>query len=198
MAIDRHKIIDEMSKIKVVGNEEGLIPSLGVYVQQMPADFWNEFSARMLLSETGSVRREIETMLVQAAQDCGYFTGHGIITSPEWKAVVEPMIERVPEDILYGAYAVFAAWGWADAEIINLEPAEKMLLRAYSYYEADGAIKAGINSPFAFMIRGVSAAFMDLAYGAPYPRGRGTFKCMQTRGIEMHDPYGEFLVTKIR
>ena len=31
MAIDRHKIIDEMSKMRVVGNEEGLIPSLGVY-----------------------------------------------------------------------------------------------------------------------------------------------------------------------
>ena len=91
------------------------------------------------------------------------------------------MIERVPEDILYGAYAVFAAWGWADAEIIELEPAERMQLRAYSYYEGDGAIKAGINSPFAFMIRGVSAAFMDLAYGGPYPQG--------ARHIQVHaDP----------
>ena len=197
MAIDRNKIIDEMSQLKVLGNEEGLIPALGVYVQQMPADFWNEFSARMFLSETGSVRQEIEAMLVLAARDCGYFTGHGIITSPEWKAVVEPMIDKVPEDILYGAYAVFAAWGWADAEIVDLEPAVKMVLRAYNYYEADGALKAGINAPFAFMIRGVSAAFMDLAYGHAYPHGRGTFQCVQTKGLEMGDPYGEFVVTKM-
>ncbi len=197
MAIDRNKIIQEMSKIQVVGNEEGLIPALGVYVQQLPADFWNEFSARMIMSETGSVRREIESMLVLAARDCGYFTGHGIITSAEWKAVVEPMIERVPEDILYGAYAVFAAWGWADAEIIELEPEVKMVLRAYSYYEADGAIKAGIKQPFAYMIRGVSAAFMDLAYGGPFPNGRGKFKCEQTHGLEVGDPYGEFVVTKM-
>jgi hypothetical protein len=37
MAIDRKKIIDEMSKIRVLGNEEGLIPGFNVFVQQLPA-----------------------------------------------------------------------------------------------------------------------------------------------------------------
>lgn len=196
MAVDRQKVVQEMSKVKVEGNAEGLIPALGVYVQQLPADFWNEFSASMVISENGSVLSEIENMLLSAAQDCGYHTGYGIITSDEWKAVVEPMIERIPEDILYGAYAVFAAWGWADAEIVELVPGEKMVIRAQSYYEADGARSAEITHPFAYMIRGVSAAFMDLAYGSKYPLGRGTFTCRQTMGIEVGDAYGEFVVTK--
>ena len=64
MAINREKIIREMSNIRVEGDDEGLIPALGVYVQQFPADFWNELSLRMISSETGTVLREIEKMLV--------------------------------------------------------------------------------------------------------------------------------------
>ncbi|MDM8524231.1 hypothetical protein QUF80_12745 [Desulfococcaceae bacterium HSG8] len=36
MAIDRKKIIEEMSKVSVIGNDQGLIPAFGVYVQQLP------------------------------------------------------------------------------------------------------------------------------------------------------------------
>jgi hypothetical protein len=54
--------------------------------------------------------------------------------------------------------------------------------------------------PSAYMIRGVAAAFMDLAYGGDYdPEGKSgiySFKCEQTKGIEIGDDYGEFVVTK--
>ncbi|MBW1782135.1 MAG: hypothetical protein JRL30_15525 [Deltaproteobacteria bacterium] len=53
------------------------------------------------------------------------------------------------------------------------------------------------SRPCSYMIQGVSAAFMDIAYGdKPYPDGMGTFKCEQTKGIEIGDDYGEFLVTR--
>jgi predicted hydrocarbon binding protein len=196
MAIDRNTIIEKMSKIDVTGNEEGLIPILGVYVQQLPTDFWNEFSALMVNGIDPDLVGAVETMLERAAHECGYYTGYGIITSDEWKAVVEPMIEKSPEDVLHGAFAIFTAWGWADSEIVELVPGEKMVVRAYDYYEADGAKKADIKRPFAHMIRGVSAAFMDLAYGEPFPNGMDTYACEQTKGIEIGDEYGEFVVTK--
>ena len=110
--------------------------------------------------------------------------------------MVGPMIENTPEDILHGAYAVLTAWGWANAEIVQLVPSEKMVVRAMHYYESHGAKEYGINRPFAYMIRGVSAAFMALAYGDPYPNGLGAFDCQQTKGIEAGDHYGEFVVTK--
>jgi hypothetical protein len=47
MAINRKKIIDEMSKIKVVGDENGLIEGFNVLVNQLPADFWNGFAERL-------------------------------------------------------------------------------------------------------------------------------------------------------
>ena len=196
MAIDRSKVIQEMSTVRLQGNDEGLIPAMGVWVQQLPTDFWNKFAAKMLTMVKPADVSKVEQGLYFAAHECGYHTGHGIITSDEWNRVVAPMIENVPEDVLHGAYAVFTAWGWANAEIVQLVPAEKMVVRALHYYESQGAKECKITRPFAYMIRGVSAAFMDLAYGAPYPDGLGTYTCQQTKGVEVGDLFGEFVVTK--
>lgn len=196
MAIDRQQIIQEMAQVRVSSNNEGLIPAMGVYIQQLPADFWNSFSADMVKSASGARLKVVESLLYHAAHECGYHTGHGIITSAEWNRIVGPMIEKVPEDVLYGAYAVFSAWGWGHVDIVELIPNEKMVLKAIHYYEAIGAQEAGIKRPFAYMISGVSAGFMDLAYGGPYPNGLGSFTCEQTKGIEVGDAYGEFVVTR--
>jgi hypothetical protein len=85
----------------------------------------------------------------------------------EWKALVEPMIQKAPEDVLHGACAVFTAWGWAKSEIVELVPAQRMVVRTYDYYEADVVKYGKREKPCAYMIRGVAAAFMDLAYGGP-------------------------------
>lgn len=197
MAIDRKKIIETLSKVRVAGNEHGLIPAFGVYVQQLPADFWNSFAQRIVNSVTEDLAEEAEGLLVNAAHECGYHTGRGIITSDEWNQTVAPMVEKEPEDILHGAFAVFTAWGWADSKIVELVPEEKMVVRAYDYYEADIMVHGKSERPGAFMIRGVAGAFMDLAYGVkPYPDGIYTFECRQTKGIECGDEYGEFVVQR--
>jgi hypothetical protein len=196
MAIDRKKIIESMSKLNIEGNEDGLIPGFNVLVNQMPAAVWNNFADLITNNVTPDLIEPAEFLLMDAAGTCGYHTGYGIITSEEWKAVVEPMIENAPEDVLHGAFAVFTAWGWAKSEVVELVPGEKMVIRAYDYYESD-CVEHGASRRFtAFMIQGVAAAFMDLAYGKPYPDGFNTFKCEQTKGIERGDDYGEFVVTK--
>lgn len=199
MAIDRKRIIEALSRVEVAGNQDGLIPAFGVFVNQLPASFWNAFANRLVAQVGEDLREAAEFLLINAAFECGYHTGHGIITSEEWRAVVEPMIEKAPEDVLHGAYAVLAAWGWAKAEIVELAPGERMLVRAYNYYEADAAGHGALPAPCAYMLRGVSAAFMQLAYGAPYQAGQTPerlFDCRQTKGIECGDDYGEFLVTR--
>lgn len=200
MAIDRKNIIDEMSKVKVLGNDEGMIPAFGVFVQQLPGDFWNGFARRIVNSVPEDLIEVAEGLLVNAAHECGYHTGYGIITSDEWNAIVAPMIENAPEDVLHGAFAVFTAWGWAQSEVVDLIPNEKMVVRAYDYYESDVMLYGKAKRPSAYMIQGVAAAFMDLAYGGDYdPKGESgirTFKCEQTKGIEVGDDYGEFVVTK--
>lgn len=196
MAIDRNKIIDELSKITVEPTEDGLISGFNVLVTQLPTEFWNQFTYKILNSVSEDLKEAAWSLLYNSATECGYNTGYGIITSEEWKAVVEPMIEKRPEDILHGALAVFTAWGWGSAEIVELIPNEKMVVRAYNYYEAD--ICPEKNSPYglATMITGVCAAFMDLAYGEPYPNGMGTFIGKQIKGIEKGDEFAEFVVTR--
>ncbi len=199
MAIDRTKIIEQMSQIKVLPDDNGIIEGFNVLVNQLPTTFWNSFAERLTSKATEDMLPAKEYLLYNAAHECGYHTGYGIITSDEWNAVVKPMVEKVPEDILHGAYAVFTAWGWANSEISELIPGEKMIVRAYDYYESD-VIKFGVSNKLsAYMITGVSAAFMELAYAGEYdPKGKaiGTFKCKQTKGIECGDSYAEFVVTK--
>ena len=53
----------------------------------------------------------------------------------------------------------------------------------------------------AFMLQGVTAAFMDLAYGDPYDKTGKTsmwiYKSAQTKGKKCGDDYGEFIVTRM-
>ncbi len=199
MAIDRKKIIDDLSQLELNSDENGIIEGFNVLVTQMPAKFWNTFADRLTHKVEPELLEATEYLLYNAAHECAYHTGHGIITSEEWNAAVEPMIERVPEDILYGAYAVVAAWGWADAEIIELIPDEKLVVRAYNYYEAD-VVRYGHSSKMsAYKLTAVCAAFMELAYAGEYdPEGKpvGTFVGKQLKGIECGDPYGEFVATR--
>ena len=109
MAIDRKKIIDQMSQIEVLPDENGIIEGYNVLVNQLPSTFWNSFAERLTSESSDDMLESKEYLLYNAAHECGYHTGYGIITSDEWNAVVKPMIEKVPEDILHGAFAVFAA-----------------------------------------------------------------------------------------
>lgn len=201
MAVDRKKIIEQLSQIQVLPNESGMIEAFGVFINQFPITFWNTFAEKLTAMAVDDTLEAKEYLLYNAGQECGYHTGYGIITSDEWKAVVEPMLDNTPEDILHGAYAVFTAWGWADSEIVELIPKEKKVVRAYNYYESD-IVQYGASSKMsAYMIRGVSAAFMELAYAGDYdPQGSpiGTYYCKQVKGIECGDSYGEFVVTRAR
>jgi len=113
MAIDRSKVIEQMSKVSVEANPDGLIPAFNVLINAFPADFWNTFTYKMVDAVNEDIKDAVEELFVNAAHECGYHTGYGIITSKEWDAIVKPMVENT-EDVLHGAYAVFTAWGPGD------------------------------------------------------------------------------------
>lgn len=196
MAIDAKKAIADLSQIKIKGNEEGMIPFYGLLMNQLPVKFWNLYTARILQAAGDQLYDDAAGLLENAAGECGYHTGYGVLNSEEFKAIVGPMVEHIPEDLLHGLFAVVSAWGWAKAEIVQLIPDELMIVRTYDYYEADLKEIFSPTKPSAFMLKAISRSFMDLAYSDPYPNGFGKFKSVQTKGIELGDFYGEFIVTR--
>ncbi len=190
MTVMRDQVVKALASIEVKGNDEGLIPAFGVLVNQLPTSFWNTFAERMMEAVPENRKDEMENALVNCAYECGYHTGYGIINSEEFKATVMPMVTDGAKDVLRGAYAVFTAWGWAKSGIVQIKEGERMVVRAVDYYEAD----SGGKGCRAYMIRGVSSAFFELAFADPYPDGMNTYTCEQTKGMEVGDKFGEFVV----
>lgn len=208
MTVNFEKLVSDFSKIKIKANSDGLIPISNVLITKIPSNFYNIFSLKLLQSIIKSsykvgesdvaidLHSYAESLLENAAAECGFHTGCAVINSDEFEAVMGSSIEK-QEDLLYGLFAVAVAWGWGDFEIVELIPNEKLVLRAYDYYESDiKDLLINDKHYFAYMLQGVSRAFMDIVYGHKCPSNRlGVFKSQQTKGIEMGDSYGEFVVT---
>lgn len=192
MTVLRDTVVKNLAEIEVKGDQDGLIPAFNVLVNNLPTAFWNNFAERMVAAVPADKRADVVEGLVTSAYECGYHTGYGIITSDEFKSVVEPMVTEGAKDVLRGAFAVFTAWGWAKSGIVQIKDGERMVIRAVDYYESD----SGGEGLRAHMIKGISKAFFELAYAAPYPDGMNTFNCKQTKGIENGDSFGEFVVEK--
>ncbi len=196
MAIDQEKIVAAVSQISL-SNDEGLSTTFGILVQQLPTDFWNTFVWKLINNATDDSIETIEKSIIKATQEQAYVTGYHLIVSKEWNEIVAPMIERHPEDVIRGAFAILTAWGWGKLEIIELEPFTKLVVRATDYYESEMAKLGQVKRPCAYTLCGLCAAFMDLAYPRThYPEALGTYQCQQTKGIEVGDTYGEFIITK--
>ncbi len=195
MTVSKEKIIEETLKLQLRSNALGLIPFFGVHIQRLPVDFWNGFARRIINSVPDDLLPSAEQLLVNASRQCGYHTAHGVILSREWTRIVSTMVKTI-EDMLHAVFITFSVWGWGKTEIIELIPKQKMVVRAYDYYESDVVLYGRASLPSAYMMRGMCAALMDLAYGKAYPGGVGTFQCVQTKGIEIGDEHGEFVVTR--
>jgi hypothetical protein len=193
MTVLRDKVVKTLAQIEVKGDKDGLIPAFNVLVNHLPCSFWNNFAERLVAAVPEDKKQDVRDGLIKSAYECGYHTGYGIITSDEFKSVVDPMVTEGAKDVLRGAYAVFTAWGWAKSGIVQIKEGERMIIRAVDYYEAD----SGGEGLRAYMIAGVSKAFFELAYSKAYPDGMNAFQCRQTKGMEVGDKYGEFVIEKI-
>ena len=134
MTVQRDVVVKQLADLEVQGNEEGLIPGFNVLVNLLPVAFWNTFTERIIEAAPAERLKEVEDALVDCALVCGYNTGYGIITSEEFKSVVDPMVTEGAKDILRGAYAVFTAWGWAKSGIVQIKEGERMVVRAQDYW----------------------------------------------------------------
>ena len=184
----------EGSKIR---ESKGIIPLFGVYLSLFSVYYYNRLSFDFEIKMGKQREAGAQTLLIEAAQECGYATFQGIRTSWEWEQVVAPMIET-KEDQIFGFVAVAVAFGWGDLSVEELVPGEKLVIRASDSYEASGYLEQyGLaKSQKCYMLRGVTGAFMDLIYGGEYPEGLYVFSTAETFCRAKGDDYCEFIAGK--
>lgn len=197
MAIDGSKIIHAVMEGSKIRESKGIIPLFGVYLSLFSVEFYNKLSFGFE-DQMGKKRAvESETLLIEAAQECGYATFQGIRNSWEWEQIITPMIETKSDQIL-GFAAVAVAFGWGDLDVKHLVPDQKLVIRASDSYEAGGYLKNyGLaKTGKCYMLRGVAGAFMDLIYGEDYPDGCFTFVAEESLCRAKGDGYCEFIARK--
>lgn len=197
MPIDGTKIIHAVMEGSRIRDAKGIIPLFGVYLSLFFVPYYNRLSFEFEKKMGKDQDAKAASLLVEAAQECGYATFHGIRNSWEWKEIVEPMIEK-REDQILGFTAVALAFGWGDMEVRALIPNEKLIIRVTGSYEATGYAEdyGPSTSGKCYMLRGVTAAFMDLLYGDIYPEGLFTFSAEESYCQSKGDPYCEFIARK--
>jgi hypothetical protein len=195
LAIDGTKIIHAVMEGSQIRESKGIIPLFGVYLSLFSVGYYNtlSFEFKQKLGNDAEAR----TLLIAAAQECGYATFQGIRNSWEWDEIVSPMIER-KEDQIAGFAAVAVAFGWGGLEVVEIVPNAELCLRVYDSYEASGYLEQyGVSqSGKCYMLRGVAAAFMDLLYGDDYPDGCFEFSAEEPLCRAKGDPYCEFVARR--
>ena len=195
MAIDGTKIIHAVMEGSQIRESKGIIPLFGVYLSLFSVQYYNTLSFEF--EQKLGIDNRAKTLLIEAAQECGYATFQGIRNSWEWEEIVSPMIEK-KEDQIFGFAAVAVAFGWGDLEVKEILPEKKLRIRVSDSYEASGYLERSdaATSGKCYMLRGVTAAFMDLIYGADYPDGCFDFTAEEPLCRAKGDPFCEFVARK--
>ena len=197
MAIDGTKIIHAVMEGSQIRESKGIIPLFGVYLSLFSVGYYNKLSFGFEQKLGKQREAEAEALLTRAAQECGYATFQGIRNSWEWEEIVDPMIDK-KDDQITGFAAVAVAFGWGDIEVKEIIPEKKLRIRVNDSYEASGYLEryGAATSGKCYMLRGVTAAFMDLIYGAQYPDGCFDFVAEEPLCRAKGDPFCEFVAGK--
>jgi len=197
VAIDGSKIIHAVMEGSRIREAKGIIPLFGVYLSIFSVQYYNKLSYDFEHTMGPLRSAEAESLLIAAAQECGYATFQGIRNSWEWDEIVNPMIEK-KEDQIEGFISVAVAFGWGDLDVKELLPDKKLVIRVGDSYEARGFLEdhSRAEASKCYMLRGVAGAFMDLLYGEDYPDGCFTFAAQEPLCRAKGDPYCEFIARK--
>jgi len=196
--IDGIKIVQAVMEGSRIRDAKGIIPTFGVYLSLSFVDYYNQLSFQFEKEWGEQEGNKAASLLVRAAQQCGYATFQGIRNSWEWEELVQPMIEK-HEDQIFGFTAIAEAFGWGGLTVARILPDQELVLQVTDSYEASGFLAqfGRAETGKCYMLQGVTSAFMDLLYGEEYPDGCCTFQTRETCCRAKGDPYCEFVANKV-
>jgi hypothetical protein len=167
-AVDRQAVTRAVAGMPLPVNGEGLIPAFGVHLTRMYADYYNRISfafEREMTTLAGREGVEVAAKLfIEAGHVCAFFTMGGIMTSPEWDALVLPMLKS-REDWVHGIVACWNACGYGAGKVVDLSPTE-LTVRLYNDYESVGyrRMYGTADHGVGYLVTGGFAGVMNLIY----------------------------------
>lgn len=167
-AVDREAVTRAVAAMPLPVNAEGLIPAFGVYITRLSSDYYNRISfafEREMIAVAGPQGVEAAANLfIEAGHVCAFFTMGGIMTSPEWDALVLPML-KTREDWVHGIVACWNACGYGLCKVIELSPT-RLTVRLYNDYESVGyrRIYGTADRGICYLMTGGFAGIMNLIY----------------------------------
>ena len=210
-SVDEAGILAALATLDFSGNEEGLIPCFGVMLVNHFANLYNRISFEFVhrMKSTG-LMEAAEVLLVEAGLRCAFHTFGGIMTSPEWDAVIEPQC-KTREDWVHGMVATVNALGWGTWRVQELTE-NRLVVRAYDDYESSGwlGMYGKSDRPVSYLFTGAVAGVMNLVHVGDiasrpvldagfYERvfeSEARFLPRQTKSMSMGDEYSEVVAER--
>jgi hypothetical protein len=210
--VDREAVTRAVAEMPLPVSAEGLIPAFGVYLTRMYADYYNRISFAFE-HEMAAVagRQGVETaanLFIEGGHVCAFNTFGGIMTSPEWDALVLPML-KTREDWVHGIMAWYNGAGYDAVKVVDLSPTQATF-RVYNDYESIGyrRMYGTADHGVSYLHTGGFAGIMNLIYLGNidqkpdltqefYDRlfkGGRAFQGRMTASQAMGDPYTEIRV----
>lgn len=206
-------IVTAVAGLPLVGDEEGLIPAFGVYLTRMYGDYYNKVSFRFeqAISEALENYDIAKELLIESGHICAFNTFGGIMTSDEWKALIQPAL-RNKEDWVHAMVAVTNALGWGIWRVEELVSGEKLVMRIYEDYESLGYLRwfGQADHMVNYLMTGGCAGLMNLVYHGDITQGPkldkelyyqlfkegNYFVARQTKCLAKGDAYTEIVATR--
>lgn len=195
--IDSQKIINTLVDMPFEGNHEGLMPAFNVYLANIPADFYNLVCIRFIEAmQKQNLLSTAKKLLFYAGEICALNTLRGILHSPEWEQLVEPMV-KVESDRLHGLVAVTNGLAWSEWYIQHYDPPERLEMKSLRSYEALGYLGYRGYSPHpqCYMLAGLATGMMEMLHGEGTVEERlGIYHTDETACICTHHETCQFMV----
>ncbi len=210
--VDEEAVLAALSRLPFVGNEEGLIPAFGLYLTRHYANYYNYISTELLRRLDPSLVEVGRAVLVESGHVCAFNTLGGIMESPEWQALVEPMC-RDRADWVSGIVACINAFGWGRWSVAELVAGERLVVRVDAGYEANYVLarEGRVDRPTCFLCAGGVAGIMNLLWVGDVTRravslqqydrlfsGPDSFRAVERRCRAMGDEVCEFVAERHR
>lgn len=152
----------------VSGDNRGLVEAFGVLVTQQLSNYYNHCTSRSLdiiQSEKPEAIEVARELFRECGHQCGFHTFGGILSSPEWEALVGPLTGD-PMEIITGSLAISRALGFGHWSLESYEPNKSLIFRSPATYESvyrKAAYPLG-DSGCCYLYQGATLAVMQLAH----------------------------------